>query len=93
MCLLSIKYALSTPLTSDVPPQHLMCPVHSADGRRPGYPAGGVPVRPGGRQYARAATYTVLIITSTLPVKLPLHADTTQAADIRTQGDCPGDRH
>ena len=24
---LSIKYALSTPLTSDVPPQHLMCPV------------------------------------------------------------------
>jgi hypothetical protein len=60
---LSIKYALSTPLTSDVPPQHLMCPVHSADGRRPGNPAGGVPVRSGGRQYARAAAYAVLIIT------------------------------
>jgi hypothetical protein len=24
MCRLSIKYALSTPLTSDMPPQHLM---------------------------------------------------------------------
>jgi hypothetical protein len=34
MCRLSIKYAPSTPLTSDVPPQHLMCPVHSADERR-----------------------------------------------------------
>jgi hypothetical protein len=34
MCRLSIKYALSTPLTSNVPSQHLMCPVHSADGRR-----------------------------------------------------------
>jgi hypothetical protein len=93
MCRLSIKYALSTPLTSDVPPQHLMCPVHSTDGRRLGHPAGGVPVRSSGRQYARAAAYTVLIITRTLPVKLPLHADTTQATDIRVQGDCPGDEH
>jgi hypothetical protein len=63
MCRLSIKYAMSTPLISDVLPQHLMCPVHSADGRRPGHPAGGVPVRSGGRQYARATTYAVLIIT------------------------------
>jgi hypothetical protein len=80
---LSIKYALSTPLTSDVSPQHLMCPVHSGDERRPGHPAGGMPVRSGGRQYARAAAYTVLIIPRTLPVKLPLHADTTQATNIR----------
>jgi hypothetical protein len=63
MCRLSIKYALSTPLTSDVPLQHLMCPVHYANGRRPGHPVGGVPVRSDGRQYARAAAYTVLIIT------------------------------
>jgi hypothetical protein len=90
---LSIKYALSTPLTSDVPPQHLVCPIHSADGRRLGHPAGGVPVRSGGRQYARAAAYTMLIITCTSPVKLPLHADTTQAADIRAQGDCIGDQY
>jgi hypothetical protein len=66
MCRLSIKYALSTPLTGDVPSQHLMCPIHSADGRRPGHPAGGVPVRSDGRQYASAAAYTVLIITRTL---------------------------
>jgi hypothetical protein len=70
-----------------------MCPVHFADGRRPDHPAGGVPVRFGGRQYARAAAYTVLIITRTWPVKLPLHVDTTQAADIRAQGDCTGDQH
>jgi hypothetical protein len=93
MCRISIKYALSTPLTSDVSPQHLMCLVHSADGRRPGYPTGGVPVRSSGRLYARGAAYIVLIITRTLPVKLPLHADTTQAADIRAQGECAGDQH
>jgi hypothetical protein len=93
MCRLSIKYALSTLLTSDVPPQYLMCSVHSADERRPGHPAGGVPVRSGGRQYARAAAYTVLIITRMLLVKLPLHADTTQAVDIRAQGECTGDQH
>jgi hypothetical protein len=33
---------LSTPLTGDVPLQHLMCPVHSTSGRRPSHPAGGV---------------------------------------------------
>jgi hypothetical protein len=80
-------------LAGDVPPQHLMHPVYSADGRWPGHPAGGVPVRSGGRQYARTTTYNVLIITRTLPVKLPLHADTTQAADTRAQGDCTGDQH
>jgi hypothetical protein len=93
MCRLSIKYALSTPLTSDVPSQHLMCLVHSTDGRRPGHPAGGVPVHSGGGQYVRAGAYTVLIITRMLPVKLPLHANTLQAANIRAQGDCTGDWH
>jgi hypothetical protein len=91
MCRLSIKYALSTPLTSGVPPQHLMCPVHSADGRRPGHPAGGVPVRSGGRRCARAAESTVLIITRTLIGKIPMHANTTQVVDTRAQGDGPGD--
>jgi hypothetical protein len=32
-------------LTGDMPPQHLMCHVHSADRRRQGRSAGGVPVR------------------------------------------------
>jgi hypothetical protein len=53
---------MSIPLAGDVPPQLLMCPVHSADGRRPGHPTGGVPVHSIGRQYARAAVYTVLIM-------------------------------
>jgi hypothetical protein len=48
-----------------------MCPVRSADGRRPSRPAGGVPVYSVGRQYARAAAYTVLIITRVLPRKQP----------------------
>jgi hypothetical protein len=52
---------------SDVPPQHLMCPVHSADGRRPGHLAGGVPVHSVGGQYARAVAYTMLIMTRALP--------------------------
>jgi hypothetical protein len=53
----------ATPLAGDVPPQHLMCLVHSTDGWRPGHSAGGVPVHSVGRQYARAATYTMFIIT------------------------------
>jgi hypothetical protein len=56
----------TTPLADDVSPQHLMCPFHSADRRRPGHPAGGVPVHSDGRQYASAAAYTMLIITRTL---------------------------
>jgi hypothetical protein len=36
---------LSIPLTGDVPPRHLMCHVHSTGRRRPGHPAGGVPIQ------------------------------------------------
>jgi hypothetical protein len=43
---------MSIPLAGDVPPQHLICPVHSAGRRRPGHPAGGVPVYSIGRLYA-----------------------------------------
>jgi hypothetical protein len=64
-----------------------MCPVHSADRWRLGNPTGGVPIHSVGRKYARAAKGTVLIITRTLPGKLPLHANATQTADIRAQGD------
>jgi hypothetical protein len=60
---------LSIPLAGDVLPRHLMCPVHSANGRRPGHLAGGVPVHSVGRQYARATAYTMLIITRALPRK------------------------
>jgi hypothetical protein len=60
---------LSIPLVGDVPPQHLMCPVHSADGRRPDHLAGGVPVHSVGRQYAHAAACATLIMTRALPRK------------------------
>jgi hypothetical protein len=40
-----------------------MSPIHSADGRRPGHLAGGVPVHSVGRQYAHAAACAALIMT------------------------------
>jgi hypothetical protein len=66
--------------------QHLMCPVHSADGWRLGHPAGGVPVHSVGRQYARAAAYTVLIMARTLPRKQPRDINTVCATDIMALG-------
>jgi hypothetical protein len=36
---------LSTLLTDDVPPRHLLRPVHSAGRRHQGHPAGGMPVQ------------------------------------------------
>jgi hypothetical protein len=56
---------LSTLLTGDVPPQHLMRPIHSAGKRRQGHPADGVPVQSIVKQCARAAGCTVSIITYT----------------------------
>jgi hypothetical protein len=56
---------LLTPLTDDVPPQHLMCPIHSAGRRRQGHPADGAPVQSVVKQCARAARCTVSIIPYT----------------------------
>jgi hypothetical protein len=56
---------LSTLLTGDVPPQHLMCPVHSAGRRRQSHPADGAPVQSIVKQCTRAARRTVLIIPYT----------------------------
>ena len=72
-----------------MPPQHLMRHVHSTDGRRPGHPAGGVPVHSVGRQYARAAAYTMLIITRALPRRQPRHINTIWTTDIMAPEDCP----
>jgi hypothetical protein len=36
---------LSTLLTGEVPPRHLLCPVHSAGRRRQGHPADGAPIQ------------------------------------------------
>jgi hypothetical protein len=90
---------LSIPLTDDVPSRHLMRPVHyagrrrpvhSADRRRPVHSAGGVPIHSIGRQHTHTIACTALIITRTLPRKLPLHINTTRAADIMAPGDCSG---
>jgi hypothetical protein len=80
-------------LTGDVLPQHLMCPVHSAGRRRAGHPAGGMPIQSIVKQYTRAASCTVSIITYTLPGKLLLHANTTQNTDVRAQEDCSNNEH
>jgi hypothetical protein len=55
-------YRLSTLLTDDVPPQHLMRLVHSAGRRRQGHPADSVPVQSIVKQCARTAGCTVYII-------------------------------
>jgi hypothetical protein len=68
-----------------------MCHVHSADGRRPNHPAGGVHVHSVGRQYARVAAYTVLIMARALPRKQPRDINTIWATDIRALGDLLGD--
>jgi hypothetical protein len=82
-------HRLSISLAGDVPPRHLMSHVHSADGRQPGHPAGGVPVHSTGKQYARAAAYTMLIITRTLPRKQPRHINTVCTTNIMALGDLP----
>jgi hypothetical protein len=51
-------------------------------------PTCGVPVQSIAKQYARAARCTMSIITYALPGKLPLHANTTQIADVSVQEDC-----
>jgi hypothetical protein len=53
---------LSTLLTGDVPPHHLMRPVNSAGRRRQGHPTDGAHVQSIVKQYARATWRTVLII-------------------------------
>jgi hypothetical protein len=76
---------LSTLLTGDVPPQHLLCPVHSADRRRQGHPTDGAPVQSTIKQCARAARRTVHIIPSMR--SFPLHAEAIQILGVRAQED------
>jgi hypothetical protein len=68
-----------------------MCHVHSADEQRPGHPAGGVPVQSVGRQYARAAAYTVLTMARALPRKQPQDINIIWTTDIRALRDLLGD--
>jgi hypothetical protein len=59
---------LTTLLTGDVPPQHLMRPVHSAGRRRQGHPVDSVPVQSAVKQRACAAWRTMSIIPYTRSV-------------------------
>jgi hypothetical protein len=56
---------LSTLLTGDMPPQHLLRLVHSAGRRHQGHPADDAPVQSTIKQCARATRRTVLIIPYT----------------------------
>jgi hypothetical protein len=76
MCCLSIKSALSTPLT---------------DGDQTILQAAYVPVHSIGRQYARAAAYTVLTMARALPRKQSRDINTIWTTDIMALGDFLGD--
>jgi hypothetical protein len=57
---------LSTLLTGDVPPQHLMRPTHSAGRRCQSHPTNGALVQSIVKQYARASRRTVLTVPYTI---------------------------
>jgi hypothetical protein len=98
---------LSIPLAGDVSPRHLMSPIHSTGRRcvasafnvpcplrwqaatRPS--RSGVPVHSIGRQYARAAAYTVPIVTRALPRKQLRDINTICTTYIMALGDLLGD--
>jgi hypothetical protein len=67
---------LSTLLTGDVPPQHLLRPVHSAGRRCQGHPANGAPVQ----SIVETVRMCCAVHCAHHPLykKLPLHADATQ---------------
>jgi hypothetical protein len=81
----------ATTLTGDAPSRHLMHPIQSADRRRQGHPADGVPDQSVGRQCARAERRTVPITHSTRSFpctpriwrsRAPGHKKITPAANI-----------
>jgi hypothetical protein len=100
-------HRLSIPLAGDVPPRHLMSPVHStgrrcaasafnepchsAGRRRLDHPAGGVRVHSIGRRHVHTTACATLIMTRALPRKQPRHINTVWTTDIMALGDRPGD--
>jgi hypothetical protein len=98
---------LSIPLAGDVPPRHLMSPVHStgrrcaassfnelyhsAGRRRPDHPTGGVPVHFIGRRHVHTVACATLIMTRALPRKQPRHINIVWTTDIMALEDRPGD--
>jgi hypothetical protein len=93
---------LSVPLAGDVPPQHLMSPVHSTGRRcaasafnepchstgrrRPDHPAGGMPVHSIGRWHVHTAECATLIMTRALPRKQPRYINIVWTTNIMVLG-------
>jgi hypothetical protein len=82
---------LSTQLTGDVPPQHLLRPVHSAGRRRQGHPADGSPVQSIVETVRPCCT--VHCAHHPLYEKLPLHAEATQISGVRAQEYYPSSKY
>jgi hypothetical protein len=82
---------LSTLLTGDVPPQHLLRHVHSAGRRRQSHPADGSPVQSIIETVRPCCT--VYCVHHPLYEKLPLSAEDTQISGVRTQEDCPSSKY
>jgi hypothetical protein len=82
---------LSTLLTGDMPPQHLLRPVHSAGRRRQGHPANGAPVQ----SIVETVRPCCAVHCAHHPLyeKLPLHGDATQISGVRAQEDCSSSKH
>jgi hypothetical protein len=84
-------HRLSTLLTGDVPPQHLLRPVHSAGRRRQGHPTNGAPVQ----SIVETVRPCCAVHCAHHPLheKLPLHTDATQISGVRAQEDCSSSKH
>jgi hypothetical protein len=82
---------LSALLTSDVPPRHLMRPVHSAGRQRQGHPVDGALL-----SYPLSNSAPVLrgaLCSSSLIQEVSLPAYATQISDVRAREDCPSSKH
>jgi hypothetical protein len=82
---------LSTLLTGDMPPQHLLRPVHSAGRRRQDYPADGTPVQSINETVRPCCA--VHCAHHPLYEKLPLHVVTTQISGVRAHEDCSSSKY
>jgi hypothetical protein len=80
-------------LADDVPPQHLLRPVHSTGRRRWATLHAVCMSCPSPNSTPRAARCTVSFIAYVFPGKLPLYAKTTRIVDVRAQEDCPDNKH
>jgi hypothetical protein len=82
---------MSTLLIGDVPPRHLLRPVHSAGRQRQGRPVDGAPVQ--SIVETVRPCYGVHCAHHPLYKKLPLHVEATQISGVRVQEDCSSSKH